>query len=97
MATVSDIIVRVDASELRPVIEEACDKMRAELQPIYQQVAELSARNTALEDVLNLFAQDPHRFGSRPCATCTSISTMLKQSWGCIKVAQQSKPKAGAV
>lgn len=42
-----------------------------------------SGNQVVAEVVARLFESDPHQFGSRPCATCNQVSTVLGRPFGC--------------
>ena len=52
-----------------------------------RRVAALEAQVPTLVpiSVLDIFANDPHRFSNRPCNTCATISMITGRRWGCMK------------
>ena len=38
---------------------------------------------------LDLFATDKHRFSTRPCPTCSAISSLIGERWGCLEFADK--------
>lgn len=52
---------------------------------------EETAINKLIKSALNIYANDPHRFSKRPCQTCKSISCILNESWGCVKLREDRK------
>ncbi len=47
-----------------------------------------AAARVMAKTALQLLAADMHTFGSRPCQTCTSISTLLGEPFGCLTKAR---------
>lgn len=61
---------------------------------------DLEARVARLEEALpkmvpqaalDIFAADPHRFSTRPCATCQNVSTIIGRAWGCVQAAKRAR------
>ena len=44
-----------------------------------------AAINVLIEPILKLLQDDPHQWTSRPCTTCKTITSMIGESFGCIK------------
>ena len=44
-----------------------------------------AASSVIAKAALELFVSDQHRWSTRPCATCRSISNMIGEPFGCIK------------
>jgi len=53
---------------------------------IREELEELSKKETDARKALDIYADDPHQFSTRPCTTCKNISILLGVEWGCIKV-----------
>jgi hypothetical protein len=75
--------------EVKDVKEVIATVIEERLQPLLKLVQILERYNLALESALNIYAQDPHQFSSRPCATCSNISELLKKEWGCLLVREK--------
>lgn len=52
-----------------------------------------AAVNIIVEPILALIQNDPHHWSTRPCSTCSSITTIIGKPFGCILKAQQIKRK----
>lgn len=48
-----------------------------------------TALSILMDSVLNLLEKDPHQFGTRPCSTCTAVSSIIGKPFGCVKVAKR--------
>ena len=47
--------------------------------------------------VLELLYKDPHQWSERPCPTCTAISALVGEPFGCTRFAKEkAKRRAGA-
>ena len=40
----------------------------------------------ASKAVLKVYSADPHKFSKRPCGTCSVVSDILNENWGCCKI-----------
>lgn len=43
-----------------------------------------------LEPVLRLLQKDPHQWSKRPCATCSSVSSIVGYSFGCVRNSEEA-------
>jgi len=54
-----------------------------------------AAASVIAKAALELFVADKHRWSTRPCATCRSISGMIDEPFGCIKFRIETLSKKG--
>jgi hypothetical protein len=52
-----------------------------------------AAVNIIVEPILSLLQNDPHQWSTRPCPTCSSITTIIGKPFGCILMAEQKRRK----
>lgn len=67
------------------MIREAVDKELNKPGGVIEQLQLVEKAFANYESALDMYAQDPHRFSSRPCATCRAISVLIGKKWGCSK------------
>jgi hypothetical protein len=48
-----------------------------------------AAALTLVDAALRLIEGDGHTFGSRPCVTCRTVSSLVGRSFGCIAYAEK--------
>lgn len=75
----------IDSNELNNRLKE----IRAIAEQIRECVGGWDARSQKLEAAMVLLEMDGHVFGTRPCDTCTKVSTLIGRKWGCVGVAEK--------
>jgi hypothetical protein len=67
--------------------------MDQDLEAVIRRVVreELGAERRLLGAVMDILNGDPHQFGTRPCSSCQTITSLVGQSFGCIKAALERK------
>lgn len=70
----------------------------SEKPPSQADAAPLTSIENAMRRMVNaalvIWTNDPHKFSSRPCATCRAITALLDEAWGCIELEQGVRKRA---
>lgn len=57
--------------------------------PTTDEVIQAGAR-VLLRAIVDIVQGDPHKWGSRPCASCQAVTQILGEPFGCIKYQRRS-------
>ena len=81
---------------------EELDALSGRIDQLWEVVAELQKEVNAkefvrLEALADLIDGDGHVFGTRPCQTCRTATSLIGKPFGCIKRAQQRQTRKAAI